>query len=123
MDKWAEFNNGSFKLLNLGRPAVFFVPTKKFKHRKGIQIRQDLHLFLITQFGAYSTSLTPSFGFWRDTSKVMTTDECAVYEVSFAGKEKIPILMRKLAELALRIEEECIYLKTGQYSCLVYPRN
>lgn len=121
MNKWAEFQNESFKIVNLGRPAVFFIPVKKLKGRQGIRIRQDLHLFLITRFGAYSASLVPSFGFWKDASKAMVTDECTVFEVSFDGKEKIPILVKKLAELALEIRENCIYLKAGQYSCLVYP--
>ena len=121
MNKWVEFRDKSFKIVNLGRPAVFFIPLKKLKGGRGIRIRQDLHLFLITQFGAYSASLVPSFGFWRDASKATITDKCIVFEVSFDGKEKIPVLVKKLAELALGIKEDCIYLKTGQYSCLVYP--
>ena len=100
---------------------MFFIPVRKLKGARGNKIRQDLHLFLITRFGAYSASLVPSFGFWRDASKAMVTDECTVFEVSFDGKEKIPILVKKLAELALETKEDCIYLKAGQYSCLVYP--
>ena len=121
MNKWREFQSESFKIVNLGRPAVFFIPVRKLKGARGNKIRQDLHLFLITRFGAYSASLVPSFGFWRDASKAMVTDECTVFEVSFDGKEKIPILVKKLAELALETKEDCIYLKAGQYSCLVYP--
>ncbi len=121
MNKWQEFQGKSFKIINLGRPAVFFIPVKKLKGGRGIKIRQDLHLFLITRFGAYSASMVPSFGFWKNALEAMTTDECVVFEVSFDGKEKIPILIKKLAELALEIKEDCIYLKAGQYSCLVYP--
>lgn len=121
MNKWEGFQDKSFKIANLGRPAVFFIPVKKLKGKQGTRIRQDLHLFLITKFGAYSASLVPSFGFWKDMSKAVVTDKCIVFEVSFDGKEKIPVLVKKLAELALEIKEDCIYLKAGQYSCLVYP--
>ena len=121
MNKWEQFQGKSFEIVNLGRPAVFLIPAKKLKGEVGIRARQELHLFLISQFGAYSTSLVPNFGFWRDSLKRMMSDKCVVYEVSFVGKHKIPLLLEKLSELALTLKEECVYVKTGQYSCLVYP--
>lgn len=121
-NKWAQFRDKSFEIVNLGRPAIFFVPVKKLKGKNGKQARRKLHLFLISKFGAYSASVVPNFGFWRNITKAVISDKCAVYEVSFDGKDKIPTLVKKLAKLALEIKEECIYLKAGQYSCLVYPK-
>lgn len=116
--KWGRFSSRHYALLDLGRPAVFLIPKKKLK----INIRQMLHMFLIKNFGAYTSSTIPGFGFWKDTDKATISDECVEYEVSFLGKERIPTLIKKLAEIASLIDEECIYLKTGQYACLIYPK-
>lgn len=122
MNKWQEFKGESFEIVDLGRPAVFFVPAQKLKGENGAEISQNLHLFLVSQFDAYSTSLAPSFGLWKDSEQRIVSDECIVYEVSFVGKDKIPILLKKLAELCIDLKEECIYLKAGQHACLVYPK-
>jgi len=122
MNKWEQFQGKSFEIVNLGRPAMFLIPAKKLKGKIGARTRQELHLFLMSKFGAYSASLVPNFGFWYDSSKRTISDKCIEYEVSFAGKDKIPLLLEKLSELALTLKEECIYVKAGQYSCLVYPK-
>src|SRR3989338_5225504 len=125
MNPWAQFENKSFEIADLGRPAIFYVPVKKLKGEKGIHIRLDLHLFLMSQFGAYSASTIKSFvthGFWKGSSRAVISDESIIYEVSFVGKDKIPILLKRLAKLALETEEECIYIKAGQYSGLIYHK-
>ncbi|MBI2640042.1 MAG: hypothetical protein HYW90_04120 [Candidatus Sungbacteria bacterium] len=118
LEKWQQFTGASYKLHNLGRPAVFLLPSKKLRGR----VEKELHAFLIKHFEAYTTTLIPSFGFWRDRRKSIIYDECRQYEVSFVGKEKIPLLLKKLAGIAGRINEECIYFKAGQYTCLIAPQ-
>jgi hypothetical protein len=49
------------------------------------------------------------------------SDESRIFEVSFKGKENIPLLIKKLAQVARLTGEECIYLKAGQYACTVAP--
>ena len=121
-NKWRGLEGNSYRLENLGRPAIFLLPVWKLKAKLGkTTIEQDLHRFLITQFGAYTSTTIPSFGVWKNTKKAIVSDECRQYEVSFNGKERIPLLAGKLAEIARLIEEDCVYLKAGQYSCLVYP--
>jgi hypothetical protein len=122
--KWINLLGKEYKLVDLGRPAVFLIPIKKLKQRmeNGKMVEKDLQEFLISNFGAYTSATIPGFGFWKDAKQAIIFDRCREYEVSFLGKKKIPTLIRKLAEIAEVIDEECIYLKTGQYSCLVYPK-
>lgn len=118
--KWSSFTCDDYALEDLGRPAIFLIPTKKL--RKSRKVEKELHKFLVRSFGAYTSSTIPSFGFWRNSKKATICDECRQYEVSFPGKERISLLLKKLAEIALVLKEECIYVKAGQYSALVYPK-
>lgn len=120
--KWKSLAGENYTIEDLGRPAIFLLPTKKLKQKVGdITIEEDLHKFLVEHFGAYTSSTIPSFGFWKNAEEATISDECREYEVSFLGKERIPVLFKKLAEIAKIIEEKCIYVKAGQYSGLVYP--
>lgn len=120
--KWKSFTRGNYTIEDLGRPAVFLLPIKKLQRKMGdVTIEEELHKFLIDHFGAYTASTIPSFGFWRNAKEATISDECREYEVSFLGKDRIPVLLEKLAKIAAIIDEKCIYVKAGQYSCLVYP--
>ncbi len=48
-------------------------------------------------------------------------DEHRLYEVSFDGRERIGSLIAMLAKIALAIEEDCLYFKAGEDTCLIYP--
>ncbi len=120
--KWTSLHGEGYTVEDLGRPAVFLIPAKKLKQLIGnVTVEEDLHRFLIENFGAYTSSTIPSFGFWRDIKKAAISDECREYEVSFLGKDRIPLLLKKLATVAALIGEECIYVKAGQYAGLVHP--
>lgn len=123
-NKWSGLEGKGYKIEDLGRPAIFLIPVKKLDIEiLGRTVEYRLRQFLIEKFGAFTASRIPSFGFWKNTEHAAISDECAIYEVSFVGKDKIPVLLRKLAEIAKDIDEECVYFKAGQYSCLVYPEN
>ena len=112
MDKWSDLRSNDYEIVDLGRPAVFLLPVKKLRWSiGGISIEEDLHRFLIENFGTYTTS-----------KKAVITDECREYRVSFLGKERTPLLLKKLAAIAYLIEEECVYCEAGQYAALVYPK-
>ena len=122
---WTEFEGRSYEIIDLGREAVFYIPINKLRGNRGIRIRQDLHLFLMSQFGAYSTSPfkgLATYGYWTDPSKSVVYDESMIFRVAFVGKEKIPTLFERIAQLATEIEEDCIYVQAGQYSGLVRPK-
>ncbi|OGZ00399.1 MAG: hypothetical protein A2945_03580 [Candidatus Liptonbacteria bacterium RIFCSPLOWO2_01_FULL_52_25] len=121
--KWASFERKEYVIEDLGRPAIFLIPIKKLGITMGdFTVRKNLHEFLVRNFSAYTTSTIPGFGFWRNHQKLVITDQCCEYEVSFRGKNKIPDLLKKLAEIARVTGEACIYVKAGQYSALVYPK-
>ncbi|OGN03312.1 MAG: hypothetical protein A2655_00590 [Candidatus Yanofskybacteria bacterium RIFCSPHIGHO2_01_FULL_43_42] len=122
--KWAKFSKSShYRLVDLGRPAVFLIPDKKLKVKtEGETVESHIRTFLSDNFGAFTSSTVANFGVWINEERVVFKDRCRVYEVSFNGKHKIPILLKKLAEIARLIGEECIYCKAGQYSCLIYPK-
>ena len=106
-NKWSGLSSQEYDIEDLGRPAIFLLPVKKItKKVNGQTIRKTLHQFLIKNFGAYTTSSIPSFGFWRDASQDTVTDACIKYEVSFLGKEKIPLLFKQLAQIAYAIKEK-----------------
>ena len=65
-NKWAEFFGRNYKLVNLGRPAIFLLPIKKLhKHFRTTTVEKYLHAFLTKNFDAYTTSTVPSFGIWN----------------------------------------------------------
>ena len=114
--------DASYVLTDLGRPAIFFIPSYKLLQRcDGITAKELLHRFLFAEYGAYTTTLVPQFGLCKNGSDEPVYDECVQYRVSFAGPERIPKLLAKLAEIARLIGEECIYVEAGQYACLVSP--
>ena len=121
-NKWREFDGPHYRLRDLGRPAIFLIPLKKLRQKHdGVLIEDRLHRFLIANFGAFTTSSIPSFGVWKEPDQKAVVDESRQYKVSFAGKKHIPLLIEELAQIAALTEEDCIYLETGQYACLVYP--
>jgi len=123
VSRWDAFRaDEHYTLQDLGRPAVFLVPKNKLRiPLNGVSLEEHLHRFLTINFGAYTASTFTSFGFWQDDERRIVYDEVCQYEVSFHGKDRIPILMKELAVLAKLIGENCIYFKAGQYACLIFP--
>lgn len=121
-DKWFTLQGEGYRIENLGRPAVFLLPSHKLqKEWKGGQtVEEWLRQFLLEQFGGFTSTLIPYFGFWHGGTNAVY-DECRRYEVSFIGPERIPMLLTQLATIARHIEEDCIYFTAGQYACLIYP--
>jgi hypothetical protein len=120
-NKWDEFASTKYTLKNLGRPAVFLIPSKKLRHQMNeTTVEESVKIFLMGQFGAFSMTPLPYFGVWMD-GEVIHYDECCRYEVSFVGKEHIPKLLEFLSDVAIATEEICLYVSAGQYTCLLYP--
>jgi hypothetical protein len=105
--KWANFSrNPHYRLVDLGRPLVFLIPEKKLKKRIGNQtVEIYLQKFLSERFGAFTSSIVANFGIWVNDCNIAHKDRCRIYEVSFNGKNKIPILLQKLAEIAKATDE------------------
>jgi len=108
----------NFAFVNFGQSAIFVLPAEKIS-----VIEKDLHDFLIENFGIFTHFPLPSFCAWLNGKRVIAYNySCRLYEVSFFGKEKKILLGARLAEIALRIDERCIYFKVGQYPSLIYPK-
>jgi len=121
---WQGLAGPGSRIVDLGRPAVFYIPIVKLDvlvAPSKVTVREWLHEHLIREYGAYTSCHAPQVGFYCSGDGIHVGDESAQYEVSFVGKERIPDLTAMIAQLARVTEEECIYLRTGQYSCLVYP--
>lgn len=96
----------------LGKPAVFSIPSPKLE-----TVEYEIHNFLIENYGNAWSQTSNIRGVWMGKPD----GEYTKIEISFVGKEKIPVLKRFLAQIAEKIGEECIYLLTGADSWYVYP--
>ncbi|MBI3633642.1 MAG: hypothetical protein HY226_05115 [Candidatus Vogelbacteria bacterium] len=112
-----------YRLVNSGRPAVFLLPSLKLKglDGNGIRIDEKIDRFLLEKFGGYTVTSGNIFGHWKDENGKDYYGEHKEYEVYFLGKHRIPHLARFLAQIAFDINEQCIYLKTGEDTWFVYP--
>ncbi len=124
MTVWSELVGEGYEIEDLGRPAVFLLPSHKLREKdvSGRTVEERLHDFLVEHFGAFTTTTVPYFGFWRNDGNTLVYDECRLYEVSFSGKDRIPLLLAELAAILPIIKEDCLYFKAGQYTCLLRPK-
>src|SRR5262245_41108915 len=109
-NKWAGLDVGpGYRVVNGGRPAVFLIPSHKLQTVDGGEKLEDrLHRFLLTQFGGFTNTTVPYFGYWRSSETgLVHYDECRQYTVAFDGKLRIKELLTKLAEIARLMGEEC----------------
>ena len=119
---WSDFEGDGYELENLGRPAMFLIPTYKLRLKSGnTTIEKRLEDFLLDKFGAYTASMVPSFGLWRAGNHEVIGDESRQYEVAFLGHEGIKTLVSELAAIAREIGEDCFYFKAGEDVCLIKP--
>lgn len=115
------------RVTSLGRPAHFLLPAKKWREFYDVQgpnykcLDQLVYDFLVANYGGY-TVRGPFHGIWKPTTDSSYTQELVMeIKVSFEGKDRIPKLQEFLAYLCGLINEECIYLETGEDSWLVHP--
>ncbi|KKT30014.1 hypothetical protein A3G55_04280 [Candidatus Giovannonibacteria bacterium RIFCSPLOWO2_12_FULL_44_25] len=114
--KWRAFQKSDdYEIIDLGRPAVFLVPIGKLQVKVGkATVEKYLEKFLKKNFEAFTVRHSGIRGHWKGQ-----IDDLTEYEVSFLGKEKIPKLLKMLADLSEKIGEKCFYIKAGQYTALV----
>lgn len=113
----------SYRKESLGRMAVFLLPSLQLKSRgaDGTLLEERIHKFLLANFSAYTAQAGNIFGYWKDRQGRDVYGEHKVYKVSFEGKDRIAVLETFLAEIAVDMGEECIYLETGEDAWLIYP--
>lgn len=114
------------RIVSLGRPAKFLIPSVKVYNPKYSKTRQSvaktLHNFLNRVFGGYTCASGNIYGYFQ--SDVVEYDEHREFRVAFKEDEKktkVPLLQEFLAKICEDIDEECIYLECGEDAMLVYP--
>lgn len=112
-----------YEKVSLGRMAVFLLPSLKlkFRHKDGKTVEEHVHQFLLTKFDGYTAATGNIHGWWRNRGEEFY-GEHREFKVAFAGKDRIVILEAFLAEIAVEIGEQTIYLETGEDAWLVVPK-
>jgi hypothetical protein len=120
--KWDGLAPQGCQLVDLGRPAVFYIPSYLLRRTfSGRLIEDILSDWLIKRFGAFTATLIPQLEVWVSARQQLRFDECRQYEVAFVGKERISELIAFLVRICQITGEDCFYFKAGQYACLIYP--
>ena len=119
--KRLDIESIKYRMVSLGRPAVFFLPSLKINNPENRAVLENLHLFLTEEFGGYTVEKGNISGFWQDKAKIDYTEHVK-YTVAFKGKERIPKLANFLVKLAKELSEDAIYIETGEDSWLIYPK-
>jgi hypothetical protein len=105
-----------------GRIAAFLVPSLKLKNRDehGQALEESVHRYLLDTFGGYTAAAGNIFGFWKDAAGRESYGEHKRYEVGLKDESKLPELKRFLAKLARDMDEQCLYLQTGDEASFIY---
>jgi hypothetical protein len=111
----------------IGHVAVFYVPSAKLDDiRFGETNRTPrtlVHQFILSQYNAYTHQKSDIQGYWRETKDgLIFHDQNEMFEVSFQGVDRIPKFVDFLAALCYLLDEQCIYLRMGIKSWLVFPK-
>ncbi len=112
----------ALKERSLGKRAAFLLPSLKLKDRNesGTAIEQDVHRFLIEQFGGYTATVGNLFGYWKDAQGNDSYGEHRLFTVALQDEARLPALKQYLGNLATQMGEECIYFEAGDSVILVY---
>ena len=73
-------------------------------------------------FGGYTAQAGNIFGYWRSEAGVDSYGEHREFSVAFANDSKVQLLKDFLATLARDLGEECVYLRMGDETSLIYPQ-
>jgi hypothetical protein len=119
----ADQNRMAFREQRLGSTAVFLLPSLKLKEPVSAASNETrVHAFLMENFGGYTAQAGNIFGYWRNDSGEDSYGEHREFSVAFANESKAGLLKEFLATLARELHEECIYLRLGDETSLIYPR-
>lgn len=114
----------NYRKVLLGTELQFLLPSLKIRQRgvstRSIEDEIDAYLTM-NGFSAYTAHTGNISGTWRDKDGRVIVGEHRLYAVAFKGKELLAKLEAYIAELAVKLGEECIYCKLGGKPYLIYP--
>lgn len=114
---------------SLGKTAVFLLPSLKLKERRaagnsveaGTSVEEEVHRFLLDNFGGYTAAAGNIFGYWKDRNNKESYGEHREFTVALLEDSKLGALKEFLARIAVELDEQSIYLEAGGYSSLIFP--
>ena len=106
----------------LGMTAVFLLPSLKLKERRrgDTLLEDEVHAFLMENFGGYTAAAGNIFGYWTDRDKQESYGEHRQFSVALFEQTKLDDLKEFLARLSTKLGEQCIYLEAGGRATLIY---
>ncbi len=107
---------------SLGRTVRFLLPSLKLK-QPGDGSRtaeEDVHSFLMREFGGYTATSGTLFGYWKDDAGENSYGEHREFSVGVTADDKLPTLKQFLARLAKTLGEECLYVEVAGEALLIY---
>ncbi len=108
-----------YKRSSLGTPSVFYLPAKKINSEKNSEVRRELHEFLLSKFGGYTTERGEIHGYWIDGTAI-EYDENVKYTVALGDASRIKVLELFVADVGKKLGEKAIYFETGKDSWLIH---
>ena len=118
-DSQDAFRLLGYKRSSLGTPSVFYLPAKKINSEHNLAIRNELHEFLLSEFGGYTAERGDIHGYWIDGTSI-EYDENVKYTVALGDTSKIKVLELFVADIGRRLGEKAIYFETGKDSWLIH---
>jgi hypothetical protein len=111
-----------FRETKLGKRVRFLLPSLKLKRRgeQGRTLEEDVHGFLVSEFGGYTASSGNLFGYWKDNSGKDSYGEHREFTVGLGSGDKLEGLKAFLGELAGKMGEECLYMEVAGEAMLIY---
>ena len=105
----------------LGKTVRFLLPSLKLKQpgKPGRTIEEDVHLYLIENFGGYTATASNVFGYWKEHSGKDSYGEHREFQVALTADEKLEPLKHFLGELSARLGEECLYVEVAGEALLI----
>jgi hypothetical protein len=106
----------------LGKPAIFLLASLKLKRRSdaGISVEEEVHRFLMEQFGGYTAAAGNIFGYWVGPDGRHSYGEHRQFMVALDAEEKVQRLKEFLAKIAGELDEESILLQLGDAVLTIY---
>jgi hypothetical protein len=113
----------NYRERSLGTSVMFLLPSLKLKapslNRPSIENR--LHTFLMDNFGGYTAQAGNIFGYWREGNGRDFYGEHREFSVAAPDASKYPLLKQFLALMARDLAEDCVYVRIGGETSLIYP--
>src|SRR4051812_12903294 len=93
----------------------FLLPSVKMKSHssRGVVFEQELHKFLMEQFGGYTVTGGSITGYWKRADGTEECNEHRAYQVAVKNSRDIPKLRKFIVHLGKELGEESVFSISG----------